>query len=230
MNEIFVTILCLLSFGKDVTGVYRAICPTQPVEAEEGDEVTLPCHLDPPIDLTDYTSDWERVDLKEIVYSYRHKRHHYDAQKKRYRNRTTFNLDGLTRGNVTLQISSVQLDESGPYRCFVPDLNARCALNIIVVPKGQLSTSKRGDDVSTTRPPATHVTKTNIKDGENKATIAMYICLPLVAVLCIIGVVALFRRQIIRMIVEKMRGREEAKQEDEENNPEETKELKESRL
>ncbi|CAK6984450.1 butyrophilin-like protein 2 isoform X2, partial [Scomber scombrus] len=179
MKEIFVGFLCFLCFAENVKGIHRAICPTQPVEAEEGDEVTLPCHLDPPIDLTDYTSDWERVDLKEIVYSYRHKWHHYDAQKKRYRNRTTFNLDGLIRGDVTLRISSVQLDESGPYRCFVPKLNARCALNIIV-------------------------------DGENTTAIAMYACLPLVAILCIIvGVVALFRREIIRMI-EKMRGKEEA--------------------
>ena len=114
------------------SGVYLAICPTPLVEAEEGDEVTLQCRLDPPIDLTDYTLDLVRVDLNEIVYAYRDKKHLYEAQVKRYRNRTTINLDGLTRGEMTLRISSVQQDENGLYRCYVPDLKARCTMNVTV--------------------------------------------------------------------------------------------------
>ena len=114
------------------SGEYRAICPTPLVEAEEGDEVTLQCRLDPPIDLTDYTLDLVRVDLNEIVYAYRDKKHLYEAQVKRFRNRTNFNLDGLTRGEMTLRISSVQQDDSGPYRCFVPKLKAHCTMNVTV--------------------------------------------------------------------------------------------------
>ena len=113
------------------SGGYRANCPTPLVEKEEGDDVTLQCHLNPVIDLTDCTLDWGRDDSKETVYVYRDKKPYDDAQVKRYRNRTTFSRDGLTKGEMTLQISSVQQDDSGPYRCYVLQ-KAHCIVNVTV--------------------------------------------------------------------------------------------------
>ena len=114
------------------SGASRLICPNQPIEAEEGDDVTLQCHVDPPRDVSAYTVEWNRVDLNKVVHVYRHGQHYYDDQMERYSNRTTFNLDRLSRGNLTLQISSAQLDDSGLYRCFVPKLKISCDVNVRV--------------------------------------------------------------------------------------------------
>ncbi|XP_023255050.1 cell division control protein 6 homolog, partial [Seriola lalandi dorsalis] len=111
---------------------HRVICPTETIQAEEDDDVTLRFDLDPRVNLSDYTLDVRRTDLEEVVHAYRHGKDLTDPQTERYRHRTTLIHEDLSRGIITLQISSVQLKDSGPYRCFVPELRAGCttALNV----------------------------------------------------------------------------------------------------
>ncbi|KAF1394580.1 hypothetical protein PFLUV_G00002520 [Perca fluviatilis] len=157
----------------------------QTVEAEEGDDVTLQGRLDPPVDLSDYTFDVARLDLGIYgdVYSYRRGKDHLDDQMDRYRDRTTLNHEDLIRGIVALKISSVTLSDSGSYKVYVPDLTVSFIVNITVVPKGQVSETKRNDP-TTTRPPATS------PEGENekaaRAPIVLIVVLILVAVICVI--------------------------------------------
>ncbi|XP_067441631.1 uncharacterized protein [Thunnus thynnus] len=150
------------------SGESRLNCPTQPIEVAEGDNVTLQCHPDPLIDVSAYTADWRTNG--EVVYSYRHRRHNHDAQTRRYRGRTTFNLDGPSRGDLTLQISSAQLDDSGLYRCFVPKLGISCDVNVSVVPKDQQNRTKRDGDITTSRPPVEDVTKSDHHDAAKTRT------------------------------------------------------------
>ncbi|KAG8014557.1 hypothetical protein GBF38_003082 [Nibea albiflora] len=50
-----------------------------------------------------------------------------------YRGRTTLNREDLSRGVLTLLISSVQTSDSGPYRCFVPKTRkSSCTFNLTV--------------------------------------------------------------------------------------------------
>lgn len=93
--------------------------------------------------MVDRTFDWKRVDLNKVVYAYRHKQENPNDQMAHYRGRTTVNLDDLSRGNMTLQISSVQLADTGPYSCFVPKLETSCVTDLTVVEQV----------TSTTRPP-----------------------------------------------------------------------------
>ncbi|XP_042257476.1 butyrophilin-like protein 2 isoform X1 [Thunnus maccoyii] len=169
------------------SGATSAICPTQPIEAVEGDDVTLPCKLYPPDNVSAYTVDWKRVDLNKVVYSYRHKQDHHDAQMERYRGRTTFDHGGLSRGNLTLRISSVQLNDSGPYRCSVPKLTARCVVNVSVVPKDQQNMLNRIGDATTNRPPVEDVTKPDNHDAAKERT-SYAIAFPIVFFIVIVGV------------------------------------------
>ena len=114
------------------SGESRLNCPTPSIEVAEGDDVTLQCHLDPSIDVSAHTADWSRVDNDEVAYSYRNKRQNHDAQTERYRGRTTVNLDGLSTGDLTLQISLAQLDDSGLYKCYVLKLGISCDVNVSV--------------------------------------------------------------------------------------------------
>lgn len=119
-------------------GEPHAICPNSRIQALEGDTVTLPCYLVPARSVVDRTFDWKRVDLNKVVYAYRHKQENPNDQMAHYRGRTTVNLDDLSRGNMTLQISSVQLADTGPYSCFVPKLETSCVTDLTVGEQGEL--------------------------------------------------------------------------------------------
>lgn len=123
------------------TGWYYTICPTHPVEAEEGDDVTLQGRLDPSINLVNYTVDFKRTDLNKVVHCYRHGKDDHDPQMEQYRFRTTLSHEDLSRGVLTLQISSVRLSDSGPYKAFVPKLMASCIISLSVGKHSDLNAS-----------------------------------------------------------------------------------------
>uniref|UniRef100_A0AAQ6IGZ9 Ig-like domain-containing protein n=1 Tax=Anabas testudineus TaxID=64144 RepID=A0AAQ6IGZ9_ANATE len=43
------------------------IGPTQPIVARVGDDVTLPCHLEPVMDAVMMTLEWSRSDLNNVI-------------------------------------------------------------------------------------------------------------------------------------------------------------------
>ncbi|XP_030274009.1 butyrophilin subfamily 2 member A1-like [Sparus aurata] len=151
--------VCVWTFPAVISAGYRAVCPTEPIKAQEGLNVTLQCGLDPRVNLLDYTSDWNRADLDGFVHVYRHRRDDPDPQLHLYRGRTTLVHEDLSRGVLTLLISSVQLSDAGPYRCFVPNLKAGCTMKLTV---GERETA------STPRPPLDPVTQPDHPDAENR--------------------------------------------------------------
>uniref|UniRef100_A0A3B4XKQ2 Immunoglobulin domain-containing protein n=1 Tax=Seriola lalandi dorsalis TaxID=1841481 RepID=A0A3B4XKQ2_SERLL len=148
------TVVTLLSAAFPFTlAQHRVICPTETTQAEEGDDVTLRFDLDPRVNLLDYTLDVTRTDLDEVVHVYRSGKDLTDPQMERYRNRTTLIHEDLSRGIITLQISSVQLKDSGLYQCFVPELRAGCTTALNVVKKVQHNKTKTDDVMTSTSPP-----------------------------------------------------------------------------
>ncbi|XP_028424458.1 butyrophilin subfamily 2 member A1-like [Perca flavescens] len=185
MKTFIFLLLTSLLFAETTLGGFLLSDLNQTVEAEEGHDVILQGRLDPPVDLSSYTFDVARLDLGIYgdVYSYRRGEDHLDDQMDRYRDRTTLNHEDLIRGIVTLKISSVTLSDSGPYKVYVPDLTDSFIVNIIVVPKGQLSEMKRNAQAST-RPPATS------PEGENeKAARAHIVPIVLLILVAVIGVI-----------------------------------------
>uniref|UniRef100_A0A3Q3RGN0 Ig-like domain-containing protein n=1 Tax=Mastacembelus armatus TaxID=205130 RepID=A0A3Q3RGN0_9TELE len=94
----------------------RIICPNEPIEAEIGEDVRLPCLLDPGLDLSDLTVDWTRVNDSKVVFSYRSRMINDIDQLEQYRNRTRLSREDLSVGNMELQMFSAQLSDSGRYR------------------------------------------------------------------------------------------------------------------
>ncbi|XP_038595562.1 butyrophilin subfamily 3 member A2-like [Micropterus salmoides] len=189
-------------------GEPRAICPNPTIEAVEGDAVTLPCYLDPPHSVVDYAADWKRADLKKVVYSYRHKQENRNDQMAQYKGRTTFNFDNLIRGNMALQISSLQPSDSGPYECFVSRLWTSCGVNVTVVSKDQQNTTER-DDYSAPRPPLDEPHNT---DGRNRET-ARAVIISTVVLLFGVLIVVLVKRGTIQKSMTRLRGQGEQKSE-----------------
>ncbi|KAM6942387.1 myelin-oligodendrocyte glycoprotein-like [Lycodopsis pacificus] len=161
-----VTLITLLGILHFAAGGPRAVCPTQPIKVFEGENVALHCGLDPPFNLSRFTVDWSRVDNRHFVYVYRHGRDDAGPVVDQYRGRTTINHEALSRGNMTLYISSANLSDSGSYKCFVPKLKVWCEVQLIVVEKGT-----KTDDSSTTGPAVEEVTETDAgvsKDQQNR--------------------------------------------------------------
>ncbi|XP_039656148.1 uncharacterized protein LOC120558883 [Perca fluviatilis] len=196
------TLVAILLFSKTTLGEHRLTCP-QTIEAAEGDDVIIQCGLDPPVDLSFYTFDVARLDLSSYgdVHCYRRGTDHLDDQMDRYRDRTTLHHEDLIRGIVTLKISSVTLSDSGPYKVYVPDLTAPSVINITVVPKGQVSETKRNDP-TTTRPPAT--SPGSAKEESDWKTVVPIVC-GVVGVLLLL----LVKRGVIQSCIERLRGRKE---------------------
>ncbi|XP_034712177.1 V-set domain-containing T-cell activation inhibitor 1-like isoform X2 [Etheostoma cragini] len=131
-------------------GAYLISCPAL-IEAVEGDAVTLRGSLRPPVNLSPYTVDLKRPDLRDdLVHVYRHGRDDVLSQSHRYRHRTTLVHGDLVRGDVTLQISPVNLSDAGRYEVYVPKLKAQCGFNLTVERKA--NRTKRNDFTTPGRP------------------------------------------------------------------------------
>uniref|UniRef100_A0A3Q0RS66 Immunoglobulin V-set domain-containing protein n=1 Tax=Amphilophus citrinellus TaxID=61819 RepID=A0A3Q0RS66_AMPCI len=98
------------------TGQSEVVGPLQPVVALIGDDIILPCHLDPVMDAFDMTLEWARPDLDPrfvLVW-----RDGVDLESKKhplYNNRTSLFTNELQSGNISLKISKVKQSDGGTY-------------------------------------------------------------------------------------------------------------------
>ncbi|XP_067436742.1 myelin-oligodendrocyte glycoprotein-like isoform X1 [Thunnus thynnus] len=142
MFTFWIFMLCLTFIvWTPVEGQSEVIGSTQPIIASPGDDVILPCHLDPEFNVTGLTVEWSKPDLKpdpsdrlsrvDYVHVYRHRQEDLDMKIPAYLNRTNLFTDELERGNISLKIMNVTLADEGRYRCLVPKLESRVQSAIV---------------------------------------------------------------------------------------------------
>ncbi|XP_042257890.1 myelin-oligodendrocyte glycoprotein-like isoform X2 [Thunnus maccoyii] len=139
-------------------GQSEVIGSTQPIIASPGDDVILPCHLDPEFNVKGLTVEWSKPDLKPdpsdrlsrvaYVHLYRDRREVPDMKIPAYLNRTELFTDELERGNISLKIMNVTLADEGRYRCFIPKLESRVQFAIV-----ELVVESKSDETWTTETP-----------------------------------------------------------------------------
>lgn len=111
----------------------EVVCRNLTVKAADGDNVLLQCYVRPQMNLFDSTVDIHRPNSELSVHSYRHGKHEFDQQEKRYVNRTYLNDEDLHKGIITLRITNVTPADNGLYWCFVPEVEGNfCTVNLIV--------------------------------------------------------------------------------------------------
>uniref|UniRef100_A0A3P9MYX6 Ig-like domain-containing protein n=1 Tax=Poecilia reticulata TaxID=8081 RepID=A0A3P9MYX6_POERE len=91
---------------------------SQPIVAAPGDDVILPCRMDPEWNAVGKTVEWSRPDLRP------------SGPQKRVE--TSLSQDGLRRGDVSLTIRNVSLQDQGRFRCFIPRLGIEAELLLVV--------------------------------------------------------------------------------------------------
>ncbi|XP_049922680.1 selection and upkeep of intraepithelial T-cells protein 5-like [Epinephelus moara] len=116
-----------------VTGQSQLIGPSQPIVATVGDDIILPCHLEPAVDVAAMTLDWTRSDLDSIfVLVWRAGQDYLHSKDPSYKGRTSLFTDELKRGNISLKLSDVRPSDAGSYRCFIPKLNVDSFVELVV--------------------------------------------------------------------------------------------------
>lgn len=124
----------------------------QPIVASPGDDVILPCHVEPRVNVVGLTVEWSKSVLQhdprdelvqvEYVHLYRHAREDSDMKSSSYVQRTELFTDGLRQGNVSLKITNVTLADKGRYRCNLPKLRGHMQSSVVHLVVGELICEK----------------------------------------------------------------------------------------
>lgn len=116
-----------------LTGQSNLICSSEPVVALVGNDVILPCRIEPPIVASSKTVEWTKPGLDpEYIHVHQDGKLIYQSQNPLYNYRTAVFVDQLINGNVSLKIFSVKFSDAGKYKCFLPWLwkNSFIQLNV----------------------------------------------------------------------------------------------------
>ncbi|XP_050922999.1 butyrophilin subfamily 1 member A1 [Lates calcarifer] len=117
------TLMFILLFPTQSSPDQRVIGPPQPIAAVVGDDITLPCHLEPAMSASDKTVEWTRSGLEpRFVYVWRDGVELESKKHPSYRERTSVSISGLGHGDISLKLSRVKLSDEGKYICHVPNL------------------------------------------------------------------------------------------------------------
>ena len=104
-------------------GQSNLICSSQPIIALAGDDVILPCRLDPPISASSRAVEWTKPGLDPAyIHVHQDGRLVYQSQNPLYNYRTALFVDQLINGNVSMKLFKVKISDAGKYKCFLPSL------------------------------------------------------------------------------------------------------------
>ncbi|XP_024656361.2 butyrophilin subfamily 3 member A2 isoform X3 [Maylandia zebra] len=113
-------------------GQSQMIGPTQPLVVMTGDDIILPCQLDPARDAVDLTVEWSRHDLKPRFVHLKRDDAELVTQNTLYSRRTSLSVNKLKCGDISLKLSKVQVSDAGMYNCLVPEIGAETGMELVV--------------------------------------------------------------------------------------------------
>ncbi|XP_036420110.1 uncharacterized protein LOC118803727 isoform X2 [Colossoma macropomum] len=119
MKFLCVAVLIFSGFMETKSENVKVVGPAAPLVAEAGEDLVLPCSLQPNISAEDMVVEWTRPDTDSLVHLYEDHADRYYDQIKSYRGRTALFKEELQKGNTSLKLSVVQTSDEGVYKCLV---------------------------------------------------------------------------------------------------------------
>uniref|UniRef100_A0A667WMT0 Ig-like domain-containing protein n=1 Tax=Myripristis murdjan TaxID=586833 RepID=A0A667WMT0_9TELE len=95
----------------------------QPIVALAGDDVVLPCRLEPAVSDFSGTVEWTKEGLSPpFVHVHKSGGQVVQSQNPLYKYRTVLFVDELKNGNVSLKLFRATVSDEGTYLCFIPSI------------------------------------------------------------------------------------------------------------
>ncbi|XP_050925604.1 butyrophilin subfamily 3 member A2 isoform X1 [Lates calcarifer] len=113
-------------------GQSQLIGSSQPIVATVGDDIILPCHLDPAVDAAPMTLEWTRPDLKPNFVHVRRGGQDLVDKHPSYAGRTSLFINELKHGNISLKLFKVKLSDGGTYQCSILKLDKKSSVEFVV--------------------------------------------------------------------------------------------------
>lgn len=107
--------------------------------AAPGDDVILPCRVEPQYNVKALTVEWSKPDpndqLSQAIYVHVYRNNHEvpDMKSPLYNRRTSLFADGMRHGNVSLKIINVTLADGGRYKCYIPKLGGQLQSAVVLL-------------------------------------------------------------------------------------------------
>ncbi|MCI4377097.1 hypothetical protein PGIGA_G00199760, partial [Pangasianodon gigas] len=100
----------------------QVVGPEAPLEAVAGEDLVLPCFINPNTSAVDMTVEWLRLeDVASLVHLYNDHEDKNEDQAQSYRGRTSLFKEELQKGNASLKLSAVRVSDEGKYKCLIED-------------------------------------------------------------------------------------------------------------
>ncbi|KAG9262204.1 hypothetical protein AMEX_G23943 [Astyanax mexicanus] len=137
MKILWVILLAFSGLMETMSDRFNVVGPAAPLVAETGEDLILPCSLQPNISAEDMMVEWLRTDLTDkLVHLYKDYKDTNDDQIKTYRGRTALFKEELKKGNTSLKLSALQPSDEGSYKCLITseswyeDFTLRVEINV----------------------------------------------------------------------------------------------------
>ncbi|XP_018535837.1 butyrophilin-like protein 9 isoform X1 [Lates calcarifer] len=114
-------------------GQSQVVGPSEPIVALVGDDVILPCHLEPAADVVSGSVEWGRPDLEpRFVHVWHLGQDLLVNQNPSYQGRTSVSAENLKHGDLSLRLSAVKHSDNGKYRCYFASQAKETTVELIV--------------------------------------------------------------------------------------------------
>lgn len=114
-------------------GQPQGVGPSQTIVALVGDDVILPCHLEPAADVVSKSLEWGRPDLEpRFVHVWHEGQNLLVNQNPSYKGRTSVSMEKLKHGDLSLDLSAVKHSDNGIYRCYFPSQDKKSTVELVV--------------------------------------------------------------------------------------------------
>uniref|UniRef100_A0A3B4DTN7 Ig-like domain-containing protein n=1 Tax=Pygocentrus nattereri TaxID=42514 RepID=A0A3B4DTN7_PYGNA len=139
--------------------------------AEAGEDLVLPCSLQPNISAENMMVEWIRLQLPDtLVHLYEDFEDRNEKQTESYRGRTRLFKNELKKGNASLKLSAVQPSDEGVYQCYVEYRSWFDDVTVYVQVKGKSHHKYIVFSVIFTLDPNTAHSRLSLSDGNRKVT------------------------------------------------------------
>ncbi|XP_048825910.1 uncharacterized protein LOC125704419 isoform X2 [Brienomyrus brachyistius] len=91
----------------------------EPVYAHAGEDVTLSCSVDTHVNVTELQVVWKTTDDDIMVLLYADGENKPDSQHERYSGRAEFFTEEIPKGNFSMKLRKVRMEDKGEFRCEV---------------------------------------------------------------------------------------------------------------